>query len=91
MDEYKVFVDQYKKSEPGNKEKQRELLVSMSNCSQEIICLLTKDQCTEAMPYFVENNMRERSCGSLEYPGEAVLNKLSLDEFKSCIKSLQKN
>jgi hypothetical protein len=87
--EYKVLVNQYLETgTQGDKEKQKQIMVPMGKCSQEIICLLSKEQCIEVMPYFVENNLRERSCGAPQFPNKAILNKLSFDEYKSCIKRM---
>ena len=65
-------------------------LLKMGTLADEINCMLTLDQAKAIMPFFVENKMRVRSCGSNDYPSEAVLNQESVTKYKASIESMYK-
>lgn len=73
----------------ADEEKMASLVTKMSAIADEINCLLTKDQATDIMPFFVNYNMRERSCGSADFPDKAIFNAASVLEYKNCIKKLE--
>jgi hypothetical protein len=90
VNEYALVVNDYLTYKKSGKTEPFKDLMKMSNLSDEIKCLLTKEQAQKVMPYFVENNMRARSCGSADYPQSAALNDKSVDAFKASIDSMMK-
>jgi hypothetical protein len=76
--EYHAMATEFKKTGKAD-------VYKTSPLATEITCMLTLEQAKVAMPFFVENNMRARSCGAETYPTKAVLNKLSVDKFKAAL------
>lgn len=81
--EYAELADTYEKTGKRNLEK-------MSVLANEINCLLTLEQAKDALPYFVNNKMRGRTCGSGEYPSKEILNKASVDKYKTSMNKMKK-
>jgi hypothetical protein len=90
VNEYSLIVNDYMTYKKSGKNEPYKDLLKMSNLADEIKCLLTIEQAKKATPFFVENNMRARSCGSADYPGSAVLNNKSVNVFKASIDNLMK-
>ncbi len=88
--EYSLLVNDYMTYKKSGKNEPFKDLLKMSTVADEINCLLTIEQAKIAMPFFVENNMRARSCGSADYPKTAVLNSKSVNEYKASIDKMTK-
>jgi hypothetical protein len=81
--EYSTLVAEYNKTGKADFSK-------ISTVADEINCMLTLDQAKSILPFFVENKMRARSCGSNDYPTTALLNQESVTKYKTSIDSITK-
>ena len=86
--EYSKLADEYMKKNP--QDISREEVGKMSTVSNQIECLLSLNQAKIVIPFFVENNMRNRLCGSDEYPQTEILDKASFNMYKTTIEKLTK-
>ncbi len=88
--EYSLIVNDYVTYKKSGKSEPYKDLLKVSKLADEINCLLTIEQAKKAIPFFVENKMRARSCGSADYPESAVLNNKSVNAYKASIDNMMK-
>jgi hypothetical protein len=90
VSEYSLIVNDYLTYKKSGKTEPYKDLMKMSSIADEINCLLTIDQAKKVIPFFVENKMRARRCGSADFPASAVLNEKSVNAYKASIDNMMK-